>query len=94
MYALVQLRYLVPIERIDQSLAAHRAYLRQLKAERKLVASGPLEPRTAGVFLVRYQAEADLDAIIAGDPFHKEQLAAYSIQRWSPTVGKEDLDRI
>ena len=53
MYALAIITYRVPLDVVEASTDAHRTYLRQLKADGTLVASGPLHPRTGGVFLLR-----------------------------------------
>jgi uncharacterized protein YciI len=94
MYAYVILRYLVPMERIEQTLERHRAYLRDLKARRKLVASGPLVPRSGGALLLRVSDDAELSTLLAGDPFSQEGLVEPIIHRWAPGIGVDDLDRI
>jgi uncharacterized protein YciI len=92
MYAYVVLRYLVPIERIEQSVDRHRQYLRELKEQRKLVASGPLSPRTGGALLLRVGDEAELSRVLDGDPFAQEKLVEPMIFRWAPNIGVEGLD--
>ena len=94
MYAIILLRYLVPLERIAETTDRHRAYLRELHAAKKLIASGPLVPRTGGAFLVRVADEAELAALLAGDPFGQEQLVEYTIHHWAPNIGVEGLDAL
>jgi uncharacterized protein YciI len=94
MYAYVVLRYLVPIERIEESLERHRAYCRELHHRRKLVASGPLSPRTGGALLLRAVDEAELSTLLSEDPFVKEGLVEHTIHRWAPAIGVEGLDRL
>ena len=52
MYALILIRYRLPMEEVAKVTDEHRAYLRELKAEGTLIASGPHGPafgrRTAG----------------------------------------------
>lgn len=97
MYALAIVRYRKPIEVIDELLAPHRAYLKDLKDQGLLLASGPLEPRTAGALLLRVD-DADplaaLDAIRDGDPFVKAGAAQYELLPWNPVFGKDGLDRL
>lgn len=97
MYALAIVRYRKPIEVIDQLLAPHRAYLKDLKDKGLLLASGPLEPRVAGALLLRVD-DADplaaLDAIRDGDPFVKAGAAQYELLPWNPVFGKEGLDTL
>ena len=52
MYALVILKYRVPLDVVEAVTDAHRAYLRELKAAGTLVASGPFNPRTGGALLL------------------------------------------
>ena len=94
MYAFVVLSYLVPIERIEQTIERHRAYLRTLKAARKLVASGPFEPRTGGGLLMRVRDEAELAELLAADPFNLEGLVEHTIHRWIPVIGAQELDAL
>jgi uncharacterized protein YciI len=94
MYAYVVLRYLVPMERINETVDRHRAYLRDLKARRKLLASGPLVPRTGGALLLRATDEAELARLLADDPFTQEKLVEHTIHQWAPNIGDGDLDAI
>ena len=71
MYAIAIVRYRRPIEEVVAVQDPHRAYLRQLKAEGTLVASGPMDPRYGGMFLLKVSddnPQRDLDAIRDGDP--------------------------
>jgi uncharacterized protein YciI len=94
MYAYVVLRYLVDLERIGQTVDRHRAYLRELKERRKLVASGPLVPRTGGALLLRFTDDAELAQLIADDPFAQEKLVEHVVYRWAPNIGTEGLDAL
>ena len=97
MYAMVIVRYRRPLPEIEAVTEAHRAYLRELQDRGVLVASGPMDPRFGGMWLVRVQDEnpvADLDALRDGDPFCKAGLANYELLPWKVLQGKEGLDRI
>jgi uncharacterized protein YciI len=94
MYSIVFLKYLAPLERIAETTEPHRAFLRSLKERRKLVASGPLEPRTGGVLLLRVTDEAELKGLLAEDPYAKEKLIEHTIYRWAPNIGVEGLDQL
>jgi len=97
MYALILVRYRRPLAEVEAVTPAHRAYLDTLKKQGIILASGPLDPRSGGVWLVRVQDEnplADLDALMEGDPFHKAGLANYELLPWNVMAGREDLDRI
>jgi len=94
MYAYVVLTYLYDLERIGQTVDRHRAYLRQLLAQKKLVASGPLEPRTGGALLLRARDQAELQQLLADDPFAREKLVSHTIYNWAPNIGVEGLDAL
>lgn len=98
MYAIVVIRYRVPIEVIEANTEDHRAYLRTLAAAGTLLVSGPMVPRTGGVLVLRVAdgegAAAALDRVRDGDPFWQRGLANYELLQWAPTIGRETLDAI
>jgi uncharacterized protein YciI len=97
MYAVVLIRYRRPFEEVEPVLEAHRAYLRGLKADGLLLASGPMQPRTGGVLLLRVPDDAvhqTLDRIRDGDPYVKTGVAQYEMWPWQPATGGDALDRL
>lgn len=97
MYALAVLRYRKPLEEVMAVTEEHREYLRGLKAQGILLASGPLDPRNGGVLLLRVADEdsvAALDRIRDEDPFTRRGCAQYELLAWNPVIGREDLDRL
>jgi uncharacterized protein YciI len=96
MYALAIIRYRKPLEDVLVQQDAHRAYLRGLKEQGLLIASGPMNPRSGGLVLLRV-ADDDtkaLDAIRDDDPFVQSGVAQYELIGWNPVIGKDDLDRL
>ena len=94
MYAFVVVKYRYPLERIQQTTDRHRAYLRELLSQKKLVASGPFDPREGGGLLLRVADDAELQGILAKDPFQIEKLVDTTIHRWVPNIGLEGLDSL
>jgi uncharacterized protein YciI len=97
MYALIIVRYRRPLPDIEAVTEAHRAYLKALQEKGILLASGPMEPRFGGLWLVRVQDEdplTDLEALKAGDPFHQHGLANYELIPWKVMQGRDGLDRM
>ncbi|MBC8086175.1 MAG: hypothetical protein H7Z40_02855 [Phycisphaerae bacterium] len=97
MYAIALIRYRRPFEEVAPTVDEHRAYLRELQAQGLLLASGPLDPRTGGIVLLRVpdtDSAAALDRIRDGDPFTKMSLAQYELMPWMPVIGKEALDTL
>lgn len=97
MYAIALIRYRRPLEEVTRVTDEHRAYLRTLKERGILLSSGPLDPRTGGMLLVRVPDEnvaATLDEIRDNDPFTKKGVAQYELLPWNVVIGKEELDRL
>ena len=97
MYAIAIVRYRRPLEEVIVHQEPHRAYLRQLKAEGRLIAAGPQDPRYGGIFLLRVPDEnpqSALDGIRDGDPYYTAGVAQYELLPWNVVTGKEDLDRL
>ncbi|HEV8316501.1 MAG TPA: YciI family protein [Vicinamibacterales bacterium] len=97
MYAIAVVRYRRPLEEVLPHVDPHRAYLRELKSNGLLLASGPQEPRNGGILLFRVpddNAPAALDRIRDADPFTRAGVAQYELLQWVPNIGKEDLDRL
>jgi uncharacterized protein YciI len=97
MYAIALIRYRRPLEDVLAVTERHRAYLRGLKDEGTLVASGPMDPRSGGMLLVRVPDDdviGSLDRIRDGDPYVTFGLAQYEMIPWVVGLGKEDLDAI
>lgn len=97
MYVLATLRYRVPIDVVQEHTEAHRAYLRGLKEQGKLLAAGPFDPRVGGALLLRLPDGTPWPEIVAlrdGDPFVKLGVAQYDFQAWNVVMGKESLDAI
>jgi uncharacterized protein YciI len=97
MYAIALLRYRRPLEEVLTVVDAHREYLRGLKERGVLLVSGPLDPRTGGLLLLRVPdaagAEA-LDRIRDGDPYTASGMAQYELLPWKPNLGAELLERL
>jgi uncharacterized protein YciI len=94
MYAIALIRYRKPLDEVLKVVDEHRAYLRDLKAEGLLLASGPLDPRSGGILLLRVPDVAALDAIRDRDPLTKTGCGQHELLPWLPNVGVEDLDRL
>jgi uncharacterized protein YciI len=97
MYAVAIIRYRRPLEEVLEVTDRHRAYLRQLKDEGLLIASGPMDPRHGGLLLLRVPDDdvvGSLDRVRDGDPYVTFGLAQWEMIPWVVGIGKEDLDKI
>lgn len=97
MYALVIIRYRRPLEEVVNVTDAHRVYLRELKQQGLLVASGPFDPRSGGGLMLRVpdgDVQGTLDRVRDNDPYIKTGVAQYEMLAWNVGIGKEDLDKL
>ena len=76
---IVALTYVKPIEEIDPLLPAHIAWLQEQYGAGRFFASGRKVPRTGGVILAAKMPRPELDAILAADPFHQNNVARYDV---------------
>lgn len=81
----VILTYLKPIEEIEACTAEHRAWLDQHVRSGRLIATGPMVPRTGGVFLARGGgSKAALEALLRDDPFQVRGLVRCDVIEFAP----------
>jgi len=91
---IVILHYVQPLAAIEAHLEEHRDFLDRNYAAGRFLASGPQVPRTGGVILVKGLSREELDAVLAEDPFYREQAASYQVIEFNPTkfgVGVESI---
>jgi uncharacterized protein YciI len=94
LYAFVALKYLAPLDRMLQTVERHRAYLRELHAEGKMVCSGPFVPREGGALLLRIEHPSEIEPLLAKDPFQIEKLVSNTVYVWDVNIGREGLDAL
>ncbi|WP_042393938.1 YciI family protein [Streptacidiphilus carbonis] len=87
----VVLTYTAPLERIDELLPQHRAWLDRNYAAGVLLLSGARVPRTGGVLLARAVDREELDAVLAGDPFARAGAAEYQVVEFTPSGTAPEL---
>ncbi len=75
----VDLKYLVPLEKIDEQMGEHMQFLRKYYKANKFVASGRKVPRTGGIILVLAKSMAEVEKIMGEDPFIKKKLAEITV---------------
>jgi uncharacterized protein YciI len=77
--------YLAPLARIDELRPAHVAYLDEHYAAGTFLVSGRQRPPAGGVIIAADVDRAELERIIATDPYATEGAASYSIVEFGPT---------
>ncbi|GII77606.1 hypothetical protein Sru01_25880 [Sphaerisporangium rufum] len=82
----VELAFTATPERLA-ARPAHRALLDRLHDEGRLLAAGPWADDT-GALLVFTTDRADLDAILAADPYYRTPgVQVISVREWTPVAG-------
>ena len=91
---IVTLTYKRSLEEVDSHLDAHVAYLKQEYANGSFIASGRKVPRTGGIILCNSKTRAELEAILAKDPFNIAGIAEYDIMEFIPSMVAEGFEKL
>ena len=91
---IVSLTYTSPLEEVDIHLEAHVAYLKEEYANGSFVASGRKVPRTGGVILSRLDSRAELEAVLAKDPFAQAGIAEYEITEFVASMAASGFENL
>lgn len=83
--------YVRPEPEVDALLEAHVAHLERQRAAGRFLAWGRLVPRTGGFVLARAADRAEVDAVLAEDPFTTGGVAEWTVHQLSPTGGDPAL---
>ena len=89
---IVELTYTVSFDQLQDTLPEHRTFLNAGYEMGWVLYSGPQEPRTGGVIVVRAPALDDLQAFFAEDPFQKKGLAVYRFIEFTPVRRQAFMD--
>ncbi|MBD1393241.1 YciI family protein [Mucilaginibacter glaciei] len=88
---IISLNYIVPLAELDQHMEAHVNYLKKYYKADVFIMSGRKVPRTGGIIIAQADSKEILQKIIAEDPFHKYQLAEFTITEFLPSQSHPDL---
>jgi len=75
---ILSLTYIAPLSEVDAHIGPHMAWVAGGYDNGTFLASGRKEPRTGGVILARGD-RAQIEALVATDPFVTAGVAAYEI---------------
>ncbi|CAN0623654.1 YCII-related protein [Burkholderia multivorans] len=81
----IDIHYTASLDRIDDALERHRAYLQPLLDKGIFIAAGPKVPRDGGVILAARIDRDKLEAILETDPFVTDGLATYRVTEFRMT---------
>ena len=88
----VLLDYIGPLAAIDELLDAHLVYLSRQYAAGVFILSGPKEPRNGGVIIAKAPSLAELQTILAQDPFQQAGVAEYTVTEFRPRMTAAGLE--
>ncbi|WP_343639651.1 YciI family protein [Roseateles sp.] len=91
MLFIVTLNYRAAQADIAAQLPAHRDWLARHVAAGRFVVAGPLEPRTGGLILAHCEDRAELDALLADDPFVTFGLVDVAVLVAAPALRHADF---
>lgn len=80
----VEITYTAPLDKIDETLPLHRAFLQTGYDKGWLLMSGPQEPRTGGVVIARAPSKEDLKEFFKADPYQQRGQATYRFIEYNP----------
>ena len=89
----VILTYKAPLDVVDVHRPAHVEWLKARYAEGTMLASGRQTPPTGGVLLMRGE-RAEIEALLATDPFAAHELADYAVHEFVPTMTADGLEAL
>ena len=88
---IVSLTFMKPLEEIEKQLMAHRAFLKENYDKGIFIFSGRKVPPTGGIILAHRISRAELETLLAQDPFSTHGIAGYEITEFTPTMAAEEL---
>lgn len=76
---IIELVYTADLADIDAHMTEHVAFLKKYYASGHFVVSGRKVPREGGIIVAVGKDRAEIEAIVAEDPFHAHGLAEFRI---------------
>jgi uncharacterized protein YciI len=89
---LVDIIYLVPFEKIEEILPAHRSFLQTGYDMGILLMSGPKEPRSGGYVIARSETKTALENYFDHDPYKVNGVASHNFVEFNPVKFQPWLD--
>ncbi len=81
---IVKLNYKKPLAQVDKVSTSHREFLDYYYKQGLFLASGPLKPRTGGIFIALTTNRALLEDILQKDPYHLAEIADFELFEFTP----------
>jgi uncharacterized protein YciI len=87
----VTLTYARPIDEVNARFEAHRDWLVTNTRDGRIIVAGPLDTRAGGLIVADCSDRADLDQLLAEDPFVIERLVTVDVLGTAPGLRHEDF---
>lgn len=88
---IILIHYIKPLEAVDQQKAAHGTYLDKFYAEGRMIVSGRRMDQKGGILLANIASRAEVEQLIAGDPYKTSGVAEYEIIDFHPSKYAQDF---
>jgi uncharacterized protein YciI len=83
-FFVIEISYTTPLTEIDRVLLKHREFLQTGYDQKRLLLSGPQNPRTGGVLIARGESLEEVKQFFSNDPYQLEKLATYRFIEFTP----------
>jgi uncharacterized protein YciI len=88
---IIDLTYIVPLEKLDESKNDHMKFIRKYYSMNLFLASGRKVPRTGGIILCLAKSHEEVAKIMNEDPFIKRKIAEYAVTEFMTSQHHPDL---
>lgn len=89
---LVDITYLVDLEKISEILPKHREFLQTGYNQNLLLMSGPKNPKTGGIVIARAENIEVIKSFFNNDPYNIEKYASYEFLEFDPVKRQEFME--
>jgi uncharacterized protein YciI len=88
------LTYVKPLPEVDALMREHVAWLDEHYAAGRFLVSGRRIPRTGGVIVARGEDQAEMEALVATDPFVSGGVATCEVIRFRASQTADGFERL
>ncbi|WP_203522488.1 YciI family protein [Sodalis ligni] len=89
---IVELTYEEPIEKVEELLEGHIAWLKEFYAAGVFIASGRKVPRNGGIIFTKSMDRSELNTVLSSDPFNA--VANYKVTEFLPSMTIPSLEEL
>ena len=91
---IINLNYIVPLEKLDAHMTDHVKFLQKYYKQNVFVASGRKVPRTGGIILALASTKEEIEKIISEDPFYTLKLAEFTVTEFLTSQYHPELKKL